>query len=35
VIALATWAWILIAAGAAGLVVFVLAIWFYPRDNSF
>jgi len=27
--------WILIGAGLACLIVFVLAIWFYPRDNSF
>ena len=30
-----SWTWILIGLGAACVIVFVLAIWFYPRDNSF
>ena len=34
-IALVTWGWILVGLGALALIVFVLAIWFYPRDNSF
>jgi len=35
VIALATWGWVLVGLGALLAVVFVLGIWFYPRDNSF
>jgi len=31
----ASWVWILIGAALACVIVFVLAIWFYPRDNSF
>lgn len=29
------WAWILVGLAAVGLLVVVLAIWAYPRDNSF
>ena len=29
------WAWILIGLGALGLIVLIVGIWFYPRDNSF
>jgi len=32
---LPVWAWIAIVLGAIFLVVFVLAIWAYPDDNSF
>jgi hypothetical protein len=29
------WAWIAVGLGAVLLVALVLAIWAYPRDNSF
>jgi len=29
------WLWLVVGLGAAALVALVLAIWFYPRDNSF
>ena len=29
------WAWIVCGLGLVLVVVFVLGIWFYPRDNSF
>ena len=29
------WVWIALVAGAVLFAAVVLAIWFYPRDNSF
>jgi len=29
------WAWILTVLGALALVALLVAIWCYPRDNSF
>jgi hypothetical protein len=32
---LPVWLWIVLGLAGAFLVLLVLAIWFYPRDNSF
>ena len=34
-LALSTVGWIGVGLGGVCFVIFVLAIWFYPRDNSF